>query len=568
MATNVSPGVYTKIFDLSTYLQDIPGTLGFIPFFSRKGPDNELRFIASQEEFADLYGRPNINDYGRAVGQGPYIAWNHITVSPALYCLRVLPDDAAYSNLFVIYNSDSTGSISVIHEPGQNSVAELETTLSGAIGTTWPLAAFYPVGRGDAYDDYAITISRNANRFLNSSVDGVEANPTEAVYVVDIWMTQSDGQDVIVESYDVSFDPEAIDDVGDSLYIVDVINRFSSNIRVMINDTSLNEWKRNGTVEIVVGDAVTPVHLFHGSEGSLVTVDPDTGKRTIDLTEAKLALSDGYLGLATNPVTGEFEDRVLDLDEYYFPLVWDAGYPTDVKNSIVTLTSDIRLDGVAILDNGDNISYNEAITSRTDDHNYNTRYAALFEPYSKVFDIHTGKDVWFSPVFHMASMIPLNDRLYEIWYPSAGFNRGTIDGIKELRFSPKLTQRDQFYLKQINPIVRFSIGETVWGNLTTQKRPSALQDLSITRMVLYIKRALEQFLKWYIFDFNDATSWNLMQNAIVPFLQSVLEARGLDSYTVDIGATEYEKKRKIAHVNVTLVPTRVIERIELNFFIR
>jgi len=430
------------------------------------------------------------------------------------------------------------------------------------------MLAFYPVGRGDAYDDYAISIARSANTFANSSVDGQPATPTEAIYVVDIWLTQSDGDDVIVESYDVSFDEEAVDDVGDSLYIEDVINRFSTNIKVAVNETSLNEWKRLGTLEIEVGTSVTPIHFFHGSEGSVVSVDADTGKRTIDITEAKLALSDGYLGLAVNPVTSEFEDRVLDLDEYYFPLVWDAGYPTDVKNSIVTLTSDIRLDGVAILDNGDNISYAEAITSRTTDHNFNTRYASLFEPYSKLFDIHTGKDVWFSPVFHMASMIPLNDKLYEIWYPSAGFNRGTIDSIKELRFSPKLAQRDQFYLKQINPIVRFSIGETVWGNLTTQKRPSALQDLSIMRMVLYIKRALEQFLKWFIFDFNDPAAWNEMQNSITPFLQSIQEARGLESFTVDIGATEYEKKRKVAHVNVTLVPNRIIERIELNFFIR
>ena len=101
---HVSPGVYTKIIDLDTYLQDIPGTLGFVAFLSRLGPDNELRRMDSVSDFVDLYGRPNINDFGRNYGQGPYVAFNHLTVAPSLYVMRCLPDDAAYSNLFLSYN--------------------------------------------------------------------------------------------------------------------------------------------------------------------------------------------------------------------------------------------------------------------------------------------------------------------------------------------------------------------------------------------------------------------------------------------------------------------------------
>jgi len=568
MATNVSPGVYTKIIDLTAYLADIPGTIGFIPFFTRQGPDNQLTFITSLQELADTYGRPNINDFGRAFGQGYYIAWNHVSTSPSFYCLRCLPDDAAFSNLFVVYNSDSTGSIEVTHATSQNSLLELETTLQQVIGTEYPLAVFYPVGRGDFYDDFAITIARSANLFKNSSVDGVEATPTEAVYDIDIWKTQSDGDDVIIESFEVTFDPNVVDEFGDSIFIEDVVNRYSKYIRVEINRESLNEWMANGTVEVEVGDSVTPIHLFHGSEGSIVNVDITTGRRTINSTVAIQTLSDGYSGLLTNPITFQLEDKVLDTDEIYFPLVYDGGYPTQVKNSIVSLVEDYRLDGVAILDNGDNVSVAESIVSRNEDHNFNTRYAALFDPYSKIYDVHTGRDVWFSPVYHMANLIPLNDKLYDIWYPTAGFRRATIATIKELRYNPKLSQRDQLYLKQINPIVKFSIGETVWGNLTTQKRPSILQNLSIMRMVLYIKRAIEQFLKFYVFEFNDPMSWNEMNNAIGPFLETIKEGRGLKSYSIEVGATEYEEKRKICHVDIILFPTGVIERIELNLYIK
>lgn len=761
MAQNISPGVYTKIIDLNSYLQEIPGSIGYIPFLSRRGPDNELTYISSLQEFADLFGRPNLNDFGKLWGQGPYVAWNHISVAPSCYVMRCLPDDAAYSNLFIYMAVDSTDTrIVTRHQTSVNTLTEMETRLAQdlgpgssttlddvvaltsdslilkddhvtltddelpnlysptdgdrvastddnniyvvsaegldwqivglnyltrvnaittddisskndltalsdddggvytpvaddrvystadnkiytvqASGTTWtvastvshldtfkvtydlrqasgsessgvyftyygsslivtnsrsylsdgdsffieydltqtpnnkevnaqyfydedddllnqssnfagtlyPLMAIYPIGRGDSYDDFAITIDRSANE------------NREGVYVLDVWETQSDGEDVIVESFEVSFDDQATDDAGDSLYIVDVIERFSTWLRVSINETNLNRWEQT-SLTITVGDAITPIHLYGGSEGNIVEIDSNTGKRTPVDNNLRSLLSFAYLGL--------IDDDVLDLDDVYMPLVYDAGYPTEVKDSIVRLTSELRLDGIAILDNGDNTSVNSALSTREDNHTYNTRYAAIFESFSKIFDSFTGKDIWVSPVYHMSTMIPLNDRLYEIWYASAGFNRGTISGIKELRFNPKLAQRDNLYLNQINPIVKFSIGYTMYGNLTSQRKPTPLQDINVIRTVLYIKRSLEIFLKYYIFEFNDEETWNQIFQAIDPFLGELQRRRALDSYSIEVGATDYEIKTKKVHVNVILEPKRVIEQIELNLFVK
>lgn len=168
----------------------------------------------------------------------------------------------------------------------------------------------------------------------------------------------------------------------------------------------------------------------------------------------------------------------------------------------------------------------------------------------------------------MAQLIPLNDRLYEIWYASAGFNRGTLSSIKELRWSPKLGERDKLYLLQVNPIVHFPEGYTVWGNLTTQKRPTALQDINCMRLVLYIKRALEQFCKYYIFEFNDSKTHEQIRSGISAFLDRIRARRGLVNFSVDVGADDYEFKNKICHVNVTLQPMKVIEKIELNLYVK
>ena len=208
------------------------------------------------------------------------------------------------------------------------------------------------------------------------------------------------------------------------------------------------------------------------------------------------------------------------------------------------------------------------MAARLQYHVMNNYFCALYEEYNKVYDPFTGKDVWFSPLYHMSYLLPRNDNVAEIWWAAAGFTRGAIDSIKELRFNPKQGQRDQMYLKQLNPIVRFNQGYVVWGQLTTQSKPSALQDLNIVRLVLYCKRALEQFCRYFIFELNDATTWSLVSGNIVEFLERIKQQRGLYNYSVSVGATAYERKRKTFHVDVILEPTRVVEKIELNFFIK
>jgi phage tail sheath protein FI len=279
----------------------------------------------------------------------------------------------------------------------------------------------------------------------------------------------------------------------------------------------------------------------------------------LDTTIAKQVIVGGYAGL--------IDDNILDTENFYFSAVFDCGYPDDVKTSISTLVQ-TRKDCVAILDNGDSSTFDVAVASRTSKHTFNNFYCALYEEYNKVYDQFTGQDMWVSPVYHMSYLLPRNDMVSEVWFAIAGFNRASIDTIKELRFNPKLGQRDQFYLKQLNPIVQFAQGYTVWGQLTTQAKPSAMQDLNIVRLVLYCKRALELFCRYFIFEQNDEVTWSQVSGQVTEFLENIKTKRGLYSYSVEVGATEYERKRKTFHVNVTLEPTRVVEKILLNFFIK
>jgi hypothetical protein len=92
--------------------------------------------------------------------------------------------------------------------------------------------------------------------------------------------------------------------------------------------------------------------------------------------------------------------------------------------------------------------------------------------------------------------------------------------------------------------------------------------LNIVRLVLYCKRALEQFCRFFIFEQNDAITWGQVSAQVTEFLEVIKQKRGLDSYSVEVSATDYERKTKTFHVNVELEPTRAVEKIELNFFIK
>ena len=820
--SNVSPGVFTKIIDLSQFVQAVPSTIGFIPALTEKGEDNVLKFIGSRADFISEFGEPNISTYGKNYGQGPYCSYNYLGESGALYFMRVLPDNATYSNMridsTVVYNpgpsggdttsvidgttvcnwdthfdntnwevgdgntnwnpagegpaswsptdpsleiniddigswasgyrpthaevtirylgmggspeptvitvqgydgegyttigtetytfpgttvdipttialdfsagydisrvkvaspnnafriidirfyncvtsggeiihidstaslgGDTTTSISITYVEGVNSQAEFATNLI-VDGNTNPVCFLRPIGRGQWYNKLGIRITEVANPTLWD------------IYVLDIYERQSDGNDVIIESFEMSFDPLSRDGAGESLWIVDILATYSSILRAeMYVNENLDIYSAGYYESVKVFDkdiGTTTVSLTSGTitdikqdfidwesslldlpatylvvakdsrgieiwgwlgasfgvdnesvsiytESGLVNLGWNGNTADFDISteveyhikKTKVSFADAFISSEPVPLrkgsdgdlleadgsldtdvattllnqaySGIIDDSVLDSENIYFSMVFDCGYPSDVKTAISTLCQ-TRRDCVGIMDNGDNANVNLSLASRNNTHTFNNYFVALYEEYNKVFDSFTGQDMWVSPIYHMSYILPRNDTVAELWFAAAGFNRAAIDTIKDLRFNPRLGERDQMYLKQLNPIVKFNPGYVVWGQLTSQAKASALQDLNIVRLVLYIKRAFEDFCRFFIFEQNDEITWSLVAGQLVEFLEVIRKKRGLYNYTVEVGATEYERKTKKFHVNVTLDPTRVVEQIELNFFI-
>ena len=301
-----------------------------------------------------------------------------------------------------------------------------------------------------------------------------------------------------------------------------------------------------------IADLFSQKPLRKGSDGSLLSYG------VLSTSSALSLLSKGY--------SGELDEDVLN-ENIYYDLVFDAGYPSEIKDEIAALCES-REDCIAILDNTDTKSRSESLSERKNHQDYNSKYVSIFEPYTKIYDIYTGKDVWVSPTYHVSNIFAKNDSVGDQFLAAAGINRGSIDGIKDARWIANKSDRDILYQNQINPIIKTSFGYNLWTQLTSQSNASALQDINIVRLYLYVKKGVKQYLELNVFEDNDLQTLSNVKNNIVEFLENIKKRRGLFSYEIDVGTTKQELKNKTFHVNIKLGTLKTIEKIEMNLSIK
>lgn len=101
-------------------------------------------------------------------------------------------------------------------------------------------------------------------------------------------------------------------------------------------------------------------------------------------------------------------------------------------------------------------------------------------------------------------------------------------------------------------------------NWTTQQTPSALKNVHVVLCLQYIQRTLEKNLKQYIFEFNDEYTYALIKNSVNNFLSELQAQRALESFSVSVTATDYQKRNNQCQVDINLKVTGVIEIINVS----
>ncbi|MEV7090550.1 phage tail sheath subtilisin-like domain-containing protein [Streptomyces sp. NPDC093085] len=172
-------------------------------------------------------------------------------------------------------------------------------------------------------------------------------------------------------------------------------------------------------------------------------------------------------------------------------------------------------DRVAIIDPPPGLNARQVRVWRQETSNYDSKYAALYYPWIKVFDPAAGKSRSIPPSGHLAGIWARND--FERGVHKAPANevvRGAVD------LDIQITRGEQDLLNPIgvNCIRSFpGRGIRVWGARTLSSDP-AWRYLNVRRYFNYLEESILNGTQWVVFEPNDHRLWARIRRNISAFL--------------------------------------------------
>lgn len=321
-------------------------TAGNRPFFcvisSERGIDNKIQLISSVDEYLFEYGDPNLKKYG----QQPYNIINILQNGETVYVLRVMPDNAGYSHAMLNLQSKIDGQKNVKDVNGEivhmdNVVIRPTVTYSSANNTSKslleyeltnndkttvdgyrnnPLFYVIPKGRGKYYDTFGFRI------YLNTSYDDTY---DFRVYNFEVIQFDEYNNPSIVEGpFYVALDPDALTDSNQSMFIEDVVNRYSEYFEVKFNEQAYDY------ITQLINPNVAPAHIDILSG---VTRETGNEKETF-FDEVTMMNQDVHIRIHKYGDNGEVLTDGLD------PVTNFISSSDSVEQSVISIDNNIRND--------------------------------------------------------------------------------------------------------------------------------------------------------------------------------------------------------------------------------
>jgi hypothetical protein len=338
-------------------------------FTSEKGEDNKVVRYTTADEFIYKTGKPNMKKYGQVA----YNIVNWLQSGGEVYGLRVMPENAGYSHAILniltrveskkVLNKDGNAVSfpNVILKPAvaytdvNNTNESLlsyeltkdrsETTIDGFQNHL--LFAVYPKGRGKAYNDLGFRIT------LNTSYDEMY---DFRVYNFEVIRFDEYGTANIIEGpFYVSMSPDALSGSNESMFIEDVINKYSQHFNIIFNEEAYAELA--------------------------YLINPHVSPSKIDVLTGKTRNVRGEVDTFFSNDTQKFEDAHITLHGYD-----SSGRPIadSLGNNLMNIVdaTDIIEQSVLLADNvyrknvydryAKNIDYMKAVFNSVTNNNYST----------------------------------------------------------------------------------------------------------------------------------------------------------------------------------------------------
>lgn len=557
-----SAGVYVKELDLSQRVAAASTSIGAIVGPSTRGPLNQRVLITSGKNFLKIFGKPSPR-----MTKMHYAALAFLEESSRLYVTRVINDT-----------------------PPAAGQPEDRVLTAGAYCTVDDLTATAPILRLTPFDDgTSVPLGKYdpfVNEGFNPNTPGIDLvmfmvcaeNPGawNNNLSVRIRPSLARGVGFLPGSGMVDFDPnydnpyafwvdvfenfqnvrqnpdetflvsreQTIDGFGNQLFIEDVINKRSNLIRV-----------RNNALCPAV-KVVNPA--FVKFDGAVDGKQPTSSHISLgwDLYRDPERVDINILIQGCTPLTSPRNDLIGDI--------------VAQQNIMIEIAQD-RMDCMAVLDiPGTENEVADAIAYRRQELNADTSYAAIYTPDLAIFDPYNDIELYVPPSGYVAAAYARTDEKFETWFAPAGMNRGDLR-ISSARMIYNQGDRDAFADNQINPIRFFpGAGYKIWGADTLQSMASALSNVNVRRLMIFLEKSISIAALYSVFDPNDEILRAFLVDLCNRFLQPIKEGRGLYWYTV-VCNEENNPPEVIANgdlmLDVYVDPVIPAKRIHLNAII-
>lgn len=276
----------------------------------------------------------------------------------------------------------------------------------------------------------------------------------------------------------------------------------------------------------------------------------------------------------------------------YFNLMAAPGYP-ELLDEMIALNTDIKEvafvvgdtparmkpSGMAIQSWAKNMQ--SASSNGEDGLVSASQYVGIYYPWGLGTN-NDGTEIMVPPSTIALRTIAYSDSTAYPWFAPAGFQRGLVsnaasvgylteeDEYRAVVLSPG--QRDALALNKINPIAYIpGRGLVVYGQKTLSPVDSAMDRINVARLVNYLRYHLDNLVKPFLFEQNDAVTRDAARLTVERFLVGLIGLRGLDDFAVvcnNDNNTPERIDRNELWIDIVIKPLKAIEFIYIPLRIR
>ena len=228
-------------------------------------------------------------------------------------------------------------------------------------------------------------------------------------------------------------------------------------------------------------------------------------------------------------------------------------------------------DGYRVYDDSTKKPNIKKTTSNFDSRGIDNNYVATYFPDVFVDDTVNTRRVKVPATIAALGALGFNDRVSYPWFAPAGFNRASLDFVKNVNVRLNVGDRDRLYDSRINPIATFPrLGFVIYGQKTLQVKKSALDRVNVRRLLLEIKRIIIGIANKIVFEQNTPAVRNRFVSDSVFQLGLIQTQAGIEAFQVvmnETNNTQADIDLNRLNGRIVIVPTRAIEYIAIDFIV-